>query len=59
MKKIFNDIRKLAGFEKDFKKLAKRYKTLEEDIDVVIEKQLNLTHKLAEFFSEFDLKPVA
>ncbi|MFH1665552.1 MAG: hypothetical protein ABIA77_05350 [Candidatus Omnitrophota bacterium] len=46
MKKIFNDIRKLAGFEKDFKKLAKRYKTLEEDIDVFIEKQLKLTHKL-------------
>ena len=46
MRKIFRDIRKLAEFEKDFKKLAKRYKTLEEDIDVFIEKQLKLTHKL-------------
>jgi len=46
VKKMFNDIRKLAEFEKDFKKLTKRYKTLEEDIDVFIEKQLKLTHKL-------------
>lgn len=46
MKNIFNDIRKLAEYEKDFKKLSKRYKTLEDDINVFIEKQLKLTHKL-------------
>ncbi|MFH1846530.1 MAG: hypothetical protein ABH869_03115 [Candidatus Omnitrophota bacterium] len=46
MKKIFNDVRKLPEFEKDFKKLSKRYKTLEQDMQVFIEKQLNLTHKL-------------
>lgn len=46
MKKIFNDIRKLAEFEKDFKKLAKRYKTLESDLETFIDKQLKLTHKL-------------
>jgi hypothetical protein len=46
VKKIFNGIRKLSEYEKDFKKLAKRYKTLEDDINVFIEKQLKLTHKL-------------
>jgi len=46
VKNIFNDIRKLAEYEKDFKKLSKRYKTLEDDINVFIEKQLKLTHKL-------------
>lgn len=46
MKKIFNEIRKLAEFEKDFKKLAKRYKTLELDLETFIDKQLKLSHKL-------------
>jgi len=42
---IFNDIRKLAEFEKDFKKLAKKFITLEEDINSFIANQLKLTHK--------------
>lgn len=46
MKKIFNDIRQLAEFDKDFKKLAKRYKTLESDFDTFIDNQVKLTHKL-------------
>lgn len=46
MKKIFNEIRKSAEFEKDLKKLAKRYKTLESDLGTFIDKQLKLTHKL-------------
>ena len=42
---IFNDIRKLAEFEKDFKKLAKKFRTLEEDLSAFIANQLKLTHK--------------
>ncbi|MCK4815051.1 hypothetical protein KA005_04715 [bacterium] len=46
MKKIFSEVRKLAEFEKDFKKLRRRFRTLDEDIEVFIEKQLKLFHKL-------------
>lgn len=46
MKKIFSDIRKLTEFENDFKKLSKKFHTLEEDLEVFIEKQLKLYHKL-------------
>ena len=46
MKKVFNEIRKLAEFEKDFKKLKKRFKTLDDDIETFINRQLKLTHKL-------------
>ncbi|MCH8011002.1 MAG: hypothetical protein IIA61_03485 [Candidatus Marinimicrobia bacterium] len=46
MKKIFNEIRKLTEFEKDFKKLTKRFKTLDDDIETFINTQLKLTHKL-------------
>ncbi len=46
MTKIFNDVRKLAEFEKDFKKLAKKFRTLEEDLNAFIANQLKLTHKL-------------
>jgi len=42
---IFNDIRKLAEFEKDFKRLAKKFRTLDEDLDAFIANQLKLTHK--------------
>jgi len=42
---IFNDIHKLAEFEKDFKKLTKKFRTLEEDIDSFVANQLKLTHK--------------
>jgi len=44
--KIFNDIRKLAEFEKDFKKLVRRFRTLDEDLNTFIANQLKLTHKL-------------
>ncbi len=44
--KIFNKISRLPEFEKDFKKLLKRFRTLEDDLTVFIEKQLNLYHKL-------------
>ena len=45
MTAIFNDIRKLAEFEKDFKKLAKKFRTLDEDLNAFIANQLKLTHK--------------
>ena len=46
MTKIFNEIRKLAEFEKDFKKLSKSFGTLKEDLNTFISNQLKLTHKL-------------
>jgi len=46
VKKIFNEVRRLPEFDKDFKKLAKRFKTLDDDIKTFINKQLKLTHKL-------------
>ncbi len=46
MKKIFSEARKLTEFDKDFKKLRKRFRTLDEDLEVFIEKQLKLFHKL-------------
>ena len=46
MEKIFNDIKRLAEFENDLKKLSKRYHSLEEDLETFINKQLKLYHKL-------------
>ena len=46
MKKIFNEIRKCKEFNNDFKKLLKRFITLNEDLDVFIKTQLKLYHKL-------------
>ncbi|MDD5773678.1 MAG: hypothetical protein PHX78_09475 [bacterium] len=46
MGKIFNEIKKLTEFENDFKKLSKRFRTLDEDLEVFIDKQLKLYHKL-------------
>jgi len=46
MKPIFSEVRRLAEFDKDFKKLCKRFRTLDEDLKVFIEKQLKLFHKL-------------
>lgn len=45
-KKLFNEIRKVNEFERDFKKLLKNFKTLDEDLDNFINVQLNLAHKL-------------
>ncbi len=43
MKKIFNE-RTIAEFDKDFKKLKKRFKTLDEDFRTFTETQLVLYH---------------
>ncbi len=44
--KIFNEICRLPEFETDLRKLLRRFKTLEDDLIIFIEKQLNLYHKL-------------
>ena len=45
--KIFKEIALLPEFEKDLKKLLKRYCTLEDDLDNFIRTELNLYHKLS------------
>jgi hypothetical protein len=45
VKKRFKEIRSLREFQKDLKKL-RRFRTLKEDLDIFIEKQLRLYHKL-------------
>ena len=45
-KKIFNEIIEPESFKKDFKKLRKKFKTLNEDLEDFINIQLKLTHKL-------------
>jgi len=45
VKKIFNEVKFLPEFEKDLKKL-KKFKTLKDDLEIFIEKQLQLFHKL-------------
>jgi len=44
--KIFNEISRLPEFDKDMKRLLKRFRTLEEDLKIFIGNQLNLFHKL-------------
>lgn len=44
--KIFNEVSCVSEFEKDIKKLLKRFKTLESDLEIFIEKELYLYHKL-------------
>ena len=46
MKKVFDEVSRLAEFEKDLKKLLKKFRTLENDLQTFIQKQLNLYHKL-------------
>jgi mRNA-degrading endonuclease RelE of RelBE toxin-antitoxin system len=46
MTKIFKEISRLPEFEKDLKKLLKRFRTLEEDLAIFIQTELNLYHKL-------------
>ncbi len=46
MSKIFKDIVYLSEFEKEKKKLLKRFRTLDEDPDNFINVQLKLFHKL-------------
>ena len=45
-KNPFKEIRKFNEFERDFKKLLKIFKTLDEDLDNFINVQLNLAHKM-------------
>jgi len=45
-KKIFNEIRRINEFEKDFKRLVKKFRTLDEDLNTFISVQLKLIHKL-------------
>ena len=45
-KKMFSEIRKLSEFEKDFKKLSKKFRTLEEDLELFIKTQFHLFHNL-------------
>jgi len=44
--KKFNDIKRLAEFTRDIKKLSKKFRTLEEDLETFINTQLNAFHKL-------------
>jgi len=43
---MFREISRLPQFEKDMRKLLKRFKTLEDDLEIFIKNELNLCHKL-------------
>jgi len=45
-KNPFKEIRRINEFEKDFKRLFKKFRTLDEDLDNFINVQLNLAHKM-------------
>jgi len=42
----FKEISRLLEFERDMRKLLKRFKTIDDDLGIFIEKQLFLYHKL-------------
>jgi len=44
---VFAHVRRLPEFEKDLKKLSKRFRTLPEDLETFIETELQLFHKLS------------
>lgn len=46
MEEIFREISRLPEFEKDLKKLSKRFKTLEDDLEIFVKTELKLYHKL-------------
>ncbi len=46
MTKIFNEISRLPEFDRDMKKLLKRYRTLKDDLQTFINAQLKPYHKL-------------
>jgi len=46
LKKTFNEVLMLSDFKKDFKKLAKNYPTLKQDLEIFVNTQLKLSHKL-------------
>jgi hypothetical protein len=41
---IFREIFRLPEFEKDLKKLSKRFKTIEDDLEVFVKTELKLYH---------------
>jgi hypothetical protein len=43
---IFKRITRIPAFDKDIKKLLKRFPTLESDLETFIDKELKLYHKL-------------
>lgn len=42
----FSRVSRLPEFDKDLKKLLRRFKTIEEDLEIFIDKELVLYHKL-------------
>jgi len=46
MTKIFSEVRRLPEFDKDLKRLQKKFRTLEDDLQAFIKGQLKLLHKL-------------
>ena len=44
--KTFKKVTHLPEFKSDLKKLSKKFRTLEEDLEIFVEKQLYLYHKL-------------
>lgn len=44
--KIFKEITSLPEFDRDFKKVQKKFKTLREDFEIFEKAELNLYHKL-------------
>jgi len=46
MEEIFREISRLPEFEKDLKKLSKRLKPLEDDLEIFIKTELKLYHRL-------------
>jgi len=44
--KTFNEVGSVPDFDRDLKKLCKRFKTLEDDLRIFVEKELYLYHKL-------------
>lgn len=44
--KIFREISRLPEFDKDMRRLLKRFKTFEDDLKIFIKNELNLYHKI-------------
>jgi len=44
--KIFREISRLPEFDKDMRRLLKRFKPLEDDLKIFIKNELNLYHKI-------------
>jgi hypothetical protein len=45
-RKPFKEIIRLPEFERDLKRLAKKFRTIEDDLDIFVETELYLFHKL-------------